>query len=335
MTITRRDMLAGAAAVGLPLVRYNLCMPAMAAEDETVPGPPVKDHPIQKLGPHVYMVEAPDGFPTPENRGMMSNVIFIVGRDGVVAIDSGASLQIAQMTIRQLRSVTNSPVVAIVNTHYHGDHWLGNHGFVEAYGKDLPIYAHAGTRKAIEGGTGVSWRDSMMRWTNQASAGTRIVPPNKDIEHGFTLSLGDATLRFHQYGTAHTPFDLAIEVPEDRIMCVGDILMDRRIANMEDGSYKGTLEAIDALIKNSKTEIWAPAHGDAGAKVLEWQRSLFEGIYDACTLAVKQGIPLEGALAVAMKDPRVSSNASETKGWANNIGKYVSIAYLEAEQAQF
>ena len=120
----------------------------------------------------------------------------------------------------------------------------------------------------------------------------RIVPPNKDIEHGFTLSLGDATLRFHQYGTAHTPFDLAIEVPEDRIMCVGDILMDRRIANMEDGSYKGTLEAIDALIKNSKTEIWAPAHGDAGAKVLEWQRSLFEGIYDACTLAVKQGIPL-------------------------------------------
>ena len=28
-------------------------------------------------------------------------------------------------------------------------------------------------------------------------------------------------------------------------------------------------------------------------------------------------------------------NTAETKGWANNIGKYVSIAYLEAEQAQF
>lgn len=337
MAITRRDVLSGvAAAGGLPLTQYDLCMPAFAADEaDVVVGPPVNDQPIQKISPHVYMVEAPDGFPTPENKGMMSNIIFVVGKDGVAVVDTGASLQIARMCIRQLRSVTKAPVVGIFNTHYHGDHWLGNHGFIEAFGKDIPIYAHAGARKAIEGGTGVSWRDSMMRWTNQASSGTRIVPPNRDVEHGFTLSLGDVTLRVHQYGVAHTPFDIAIEVPEDQAMCVGDIMMDRRIANMEDGSYKGTLEAIDALVKNSRTAVWAPAHGDAGTKVLEWQRSLFQGIYEACVDAVKQNVPLEGALAVAMKDPRVSSKAEETKGWANNIGKYVSIAYLEAEQAQF
>jgi glyoxylase-like metal-dependent hydrolase (beta-lactamase superfamily II) len=175
----------------------------------------------------------------------------------------------------------------------------------------------------------------MLKWTNDATVGTRIVPPNKDIDHGFTVSLGDATLRLHHYGTAHTPFDIAVEVVEDHVMCVGDIMMDRRIANMEDGSYKGTLEAINLLIKNSKTQVWVPAHGDAGVKVLEWQRSLFEGIYESCVEAVKQNIPLEGALAVAMKDPRVSSKAAETKGWDRNIGKYVSIAYLEVEQAQF
>ena len=336
MAITRRGVLIGAAAAGgLPVAQYDLCLPAFAADEDTVIGPPVKDQPIQKLGAHVYMVEAPDGFPTPENQGLMSNIIFVVGKEGVVVVDSGASLQIARMSIRQLRTITKAPVVGVVNTHYHGDHWLGNHGFVEAYGKDIPIYAHAGTRKAIEGGTGTSWRDSMLKWTNQASSGTRIIPPGKDVDHGFILSLGDATLRFHHYGAAHTPFDIAIEVPEDQIMCVGDIMMDRRIANMDDGSYKGTFDAIDALIRNSKTTVWAPAHGDAGAKVLEWQRSLFQGIYEACTKAVKQGIPLEGALAVAMKDPRVSGKAAETKGWANNIGKYVSIAYLEAEQAQF
>jgi len=336
MSITRRKALSGVAAAGaLPLASYNLCLPAFAADDDVVVGPPVKDQPIQKISPHVFMVEAPDGFPTPENQGLMSNIVFMIGKDGVVVVDSGASLQIAQMSIRQLRTITKAPVIGVVNTHYHGDHWLGNHGFVETFGKDVPIYAHSGTRKAIEGGTGTSWRDAMLKWTNQASSGTRIVPPNKDVGHGFTLSIGDATLRFHQYGTAHTPFDIAIEVPEDGVMCVGDIMMDRRIANMEDGSYKGTLEAIDSLIRNSKTAIWVPAHGDAGAKVLEWQRSLFQGIYEACTEAVKQGVPLEGALAVAMKDPRVSAKAQETKGWANNIGKYVSIAYLEAEQAQF
>ncbi|HMN73414.1 MAG TPA: MBL fold metallo-hydrolase [Rhodoblastus sp.] len=336
MAITRRGVLAGAAAAGgLPLTQYNLCMPALAGDDDVILGPPVKDQPIRKLSEHVYMVEAPDGFPTPENQGLMSNIVFIVGKEGVVVIDSGASLQIARMSIRQLQTVTKAPVVGVFNTHYHGDHWLGNHGFVEAYGASIPIYAMAGTRTAIEGGTGTSWRDAMLKWTNQASSGTRIIPPGKDIDHGFTLSLGGATLRIHHYGTAHTPFDVAIEVPEDQVMCVGDIMMDRRIANMEDGSYQGTLDAIDALIRNSKTAAWVPGHGDAGAKVLDWQRSLFQGIYEACTKAVKQGVPLEGALAVAMKDPRVADKAAETKGWASNIGKYVSIAYLEAEQAQF
>ncbi len=337
MRLTRRAMVTGAALTGCS-IPYNLRMPeAYAAGDDEmrVKGPPVKDQPLQKISPHVLMVEAPDGFPTPENQGMMSNIIFVVGKEGVVVIDSGASFQIADMAIRQLRRKTKTPVIAIVNTHYHGDHWLGNHGFVEAYGRDIPIYAHAGTRKAIEGGTGISWRDSMLRWTNDATAGTRIIPPNKDVEHGLAISLGDATLKVHHYGTAHTPFDIAIEVPEDRVMCVGDIMMDRRIANMEDGSYQGTLEAIDSLVKNSRAEIWAPAHGDAGTKVLEWQRSLFQGIFESCVEAVKKNIPLEGALAVAMKDPRVSSKADETKGWDRNIGKYVSIAYLEAEQAQF
>ncbi|MDE2362916.1 MAG: MBL fold metallo-hydrolase [Hyphomicrobiales bacterium] len=338
MTITRRHAMAATAAAATSALSYNLCMPtAYAAGDSdfVIKGPPVKDQPIQKLSPHVYMVEAPDGFPTPENQGLMSNVVFVVGQDGVVVVDTGASVQIAEMAIRQLRSITKTPVVAILNTHYHGDHWLGNQGFVEAYGVNVPIYSHAGTRKAIEGFTGTSWRDSMLKWTNAATSGTRIVPPGKDVDHGFTLALGDATLRLHHYGTAHTPFDIAIEIPEDNVMCVGDIMMDRRIANMEDGSYQGTLDAIDKLIANSKTSIWVPAHGDAGVKVLEWQRSLFRGIYESCVKAVKQGVPLEDALAIVLQDPRVSFKAAETKGWDKNIGKYVSIAYLEAEQAQF
>lgn len=36
-----------------------------------------------------------------------------------------------------------------------------------------------------------------------------------------------------------------------------------------------------------------------------------------------------------MKDPRVASRAAETKGFDRNIGTYVSLAHLEAEQAQF
>jgi glyoxylase-like metal-dependent hydrolase (beta-lactamase superfamily II) len=330
MAITRRALTAGASAV---LMASQARAENKGAEE--VKGPPVPDLPVTEISPHVVMIHARDGFPTPENQGMMANVIFVRGRDGIIVIDTGASVQIAEMAIRDLRKMTDKPVVGIINTHYHGDHWLGNHGFVEAFGDKLPIYALEGTRKAIEGGTGQSWRESMNRWTNQATAGTRIVAPNKDVKHGDTMSLGDVTLRLHHYGVAHTPDDLAVEIVEDGVMCVGDILMDRRIANMEEGSYKGTLETIDKLVANSKTKIWAPQHGVPGPNVVEWQRSLFQGIYEGCVQAVKDNVPLEGAAALVMKDPRVASKAKETAGWDRNIGKYISIAYLEAEQAQF
>lgn len=336
---TRRGWMLGAAgAVGLTALgpRFASALAETATElDAFLRGPDVPDQPLKQISPHVFMIQAPDGFPTPDNRGLMSNVTFVIGDEGVIVVDSGASAQIATMSIRQLRRRTPLPVLGVINTHYHGDHWLGNDGFVAAFGQELPLYAHAGTRRAIEGQTGKFWRDSMLKWTNEATLGTRIVPPNRDIDHGFMLNPGGVALRMHHYGTAHTPSDIMVEVVEDRVMCVGDVLMDRRIANMDDGSYQGTFATLDALAQDSRTAVWLPAHGDAGPGVLHWHRELFEGIYQSCVEAVKRDIPLEGALAFAMKDARVSSRAAETRGWERNIGKYVSIAYLEAEQAQF
>ena len=336
----RRQFLAGAALATTAVAAARLvdwrAVGALAAEVETfLKGPPVPDQPVRRISQHVYLIPSPDGFPTPENQGMMANVTFVVGEKGVIVVDSGASLQIGEMAIRQLRAVTDKPVVGIVNTHYHGDHWLGNHAFVEAYGMDLPRYAHPETREAILGLHGSFWLTSMVKWTNQASAGTRIVPPDHDVGHGDTLSLGDVQLRMHHYGRAHTPADISVEVVEDGVMCVGDILMDRRIANMDDGSYRGTFETMDALRTNSDTRIWLPGHGVPGPGVIAWQRELFEGIYETCAEAVRAGVPMEEAKAAVLRDPRVASRAAETKGWSSNIGKYISLAYLEAEQADF
>jgi glyoxylase-like metal-dependent hydrolase (beta-lactamase superfamily II) len=329
--VSRRRFLGRGGAAALAPLALSGPRRARAADR----GPPVKDHPVARVSEHVFVVRSPDGFPTPANQGMMANVTFIVGRAGVLVFDSGGSVQIGEMAIRALRTVTGGPVVGVVNSHYHGDHWLGNHAFRDAYGTDLPFYALAGARKAIEGAEGTSWLEAMERWTDGATAGTSIVPPTVDLAHGSTLSLGDVTLRMHHHGVAHTPWDLCMEVVEDRVMCAGDVLMDRRIANIEDGSYLGTFRTLDALAADSETRIWLPAHGEPGPGVLGWHRDLFEGIYESCLAAVRAGKPLEEAKAEALNDPRVASRAAETDGWASNIGKYVSLAYLEAEQEAF
>ena len=198
----RRQLLWASAAIGGAALWPEARLLAQQAQD-FIEGPPVADIPAQKLSPHVWMIYSPDGFPTPENRGMMANVIFVVTTAGVVVIDSGASLQIGQMAIRMIRKVTDKPVVAVFNSHYHGDHWLGNHAFVKTYGDKLPIYALPSTIEKLKGAEGNLWRSLMERWTNQSTLGTQVVLPNTPVQHGQAIQIGDVTFCMHHYGTAH------------------------------------------------------------------------------------------------------------------------------------
>lgn len=309
---------------------------AFAADlSDFVKGPPVPDIPPIQLSEHVWMIYSEDVFPTPQNKGMMCNITFVVTDDGVVVLDSGGSLQIGEMAIRMIRSVTDKPVVAIFVSHYHGDHWLGNHAFVNEFGSDLPIYAHAHTRREIEGVQGDLWRSLMERWTEGATLGTRVIAPNRETHHGDEFRFGNVVLRMHHYGVAHTPSDICMQVVNDRLTYVGDVAMERRIANMDDGSFPGSIDYIDTLMTEAASDIWIPGHGIAGKGLLEWNRELFAGIYENCVAAVEAMEGMDAARERVLADPRVADKAEETRGWDSNIGRYISLAYLEAEQASF
>jgi glyoxylase-like metal-dependent hydrolase (beta-lactamase superfamily II) len=295
---------------------------------EFIEGPPVSDVAPEQLSPHVWMVYAKDGFPNQANQGLMASVIFVVTRKGVVVLDTGASLQIGQMAIRMIKTVTPLPVIAVFNSHYHGDHWLGNHAFAEAFGQDLPIHALAHTRDQIAGHEGSLWRSLMERWTNQATLGTKVVAPNQVVEHGQVIKL-------HHYGRAHTPSDLCFEIVQDRLTYVGDIAMANRIANIDDGSYPGTFRYYDALKKAAGEQLWVPGHGRGSKDLLDTYGSFMKGIWEPCVQAVKEGIALDGAKDRVLKDPRVASRAKTMDGFDSNIGKYTSLAYLEAEKEAF
>lgn len=305
-----------------------------AAEQLVIAGPKVPDIAATRLAENVYCVVSPWGFPSVENQGMMSNVTFVTTRKGVVVIDSGASKQIGEMALRQIRKVTDAPVVAVINTHYHGDHWLGNHAFVES-NPDIPIYAHEKTASAIKTGQGQFWSHLMERATGNATLGTVVTPPNKTVVHGDVLDFGNTKIKVHFYGTAHTPSDISLELVGQSIVHVGDVAMDNRIAFMDDGSFRGTFKNYDALEAAVPGALWIPAHGHPGKQVLVHNRELFEGIYQSAERAVKEFAGPNAAKDYALSDPRVQKYAKVTKGFDENIGKYSSLAYLEAESASF
>ncbi len=325
----RRLIGAGALALLSPAL-YALSPPAIPLE-----GAPIPDMPAVQISPHVWSIYTPHGEPTPENHGMISNVTFVVTSAGVVVLDTGGSLQIGRMALRQIKKVTDKPVIALINTHFHGDHWLGNHAFVEAYGNELPIYALADATRFIRSPDGQQWLELMARWTNHASAGTRAVAPNAEVRHGQTLAFGDVHLTMHFYGRAHTIADLSVEVVEDKLTFVGDIAMTDRIGTFDEGSYPGTLHYFAELKKSAGNQLWLPAHGVASRDLLDTYGAFMAGIWEQCLDAVKQGKTETEAKALVLADPRVAVRAKTMQGFASGIGKYISLAYLEAEKEAF
>ncbi len=70
----------------------------------------------------------------------LSNQSFIEGPDGVIAIDTGESNEEMAAALRELRTRTQTPVVAVMYTHFH--YVTGTRAIFTEAGRDLPVYGH-------------------------------------------------------------------------------------------------------------------------------------------------------------------------------------------------
>ena len=126
-----------------------------------------------------------------------------------------------------------------------------------------------------------------------------------------------------------------MQVVEEQLTHVGDIAMGNRIANMDEGSYAGTLRTYDKLAAALGPQQWVPGHGQSSRELLQRYGRFLRGIWEPCLQAVKDSQTEEQAKARVLADPRVVERAATMEGFASNIGKYISLAYLEAEKEAF
>jgi alkyl sulfatase BDS1-like metallo-beta-lactamase superfamily hydrolase len=70
----------------------------------------------------------------------LSNQTFVEGPEGVIAIDTGESVEEMRAALKHLAGVCDRPVVAVMYTHFH--YVGGTRAVLETFGADIPIYAH-------------------------------------------------------------------------------------------------------------------------------------------------------------------------------------------------
>lgn len=285
----------------------------------------------EQIAPGVYVIHGPTELPSPSNQGFMNNPAFIVTDAGVVVIDPGSSVQVGEMVLARIGRITDKPVLAVFNTHVHGDHWLGNQAIRARY-PDVPIYGHERVGPRVLAGAGAEWVQLMLRLTDNATAGTGIVKPDHPVKDGDTLSIGGLTYRVMNNDKAHTDTDIMLHVPELGLVFLGDNAGHGRILRLEGGSFAGNITALENALATGAT-VFVPGHGPSGGpEVAQRYRDYLDTLY----ATVRQGF--DDGLSDFEIRPLLMPSLEPWQQWAGfdiELGRHISGAYLEAEAAAF
>lgn len=257
------------------------------AADEAFPVVQGNSYKFEKVAEGVYYATA-----LPRTNGNGSNNVVIVNDRDLVLVDDGTTPAAARAFLEDIKLISNKPVSAVVNTHFHYDHTDGN----SVFAPEVQIIAHEYVRTAIltfnvlerePFKTSQSTRlpplianlrqqiaaekDSALKSQltkdlasaeelNQQLKEIKPTPPNVTYSSKMTLHKGDREIQLLFLGRGHTGGDTFVYLPRERIVCTGDMDEGNRVAYMGDAFFDEWIASLEAL-KKLDFALVLPGHG--------------------------------------------------------------------------
>lgn len=281
---------------------------------------------IEKINDRVYALLGPVGVPSPQNQGYMVNSVVIVGEQGAIVVDTGFTDAIGRHLRAAVARITDKPVTHVINTHHHGDHHLGNTAFEGA-----EIISSEQGRELVEA-TEAEWISLVENLTEMKFPDTRAVPAERTVpeDNRVEVELAGVPVVLWVPTGSHTPGDLMVVLPQDRVLIAGDILVNEMMPNFRDGHVKswiGTLEQIT----QADVDVIVPGHGPlmkpADAAAMHRRMADF---YAGVEAGFKEGLqPFE------IRERLDLSAWRELAHFEDMMGGNISRTYLQVEEENF
>ena len=254
-----------------------------------------------------------------------SNALVIVNDEDVVIVDSHVTPSKARDLIASIPAITDKPVTALINSHYHWDHAHGNQEFA-----DIPIIGHDYTRMKMA--TGAHEEPTYLRglagnaatlerlageieaaeddeeregleayramFAAHAADFDEIVPlpPDVTMNEKMTLFRGGREIQVIFLGRAHTGGDVVVYFPQDKLVFTGDILFGGP-SFLGDGyvdDWPQTLENLKAL----DFDIVVPGHGPPMTDLspIEKSQDYYRALWERTAAMHASGVSVEEAI---------------------------------------
>lgn len=250
-----------------------------------------------QVSPSAWYVEGASALGTPANRNFISNAGFVVTASGVVVIDALGSPQLARDLMAEVRRVTGKTVTHVIVTHYHADHVYGLQEFQRAGAR---IIAHRAALEYLNSEQAqarlVASRTELAPWID---VHTRLVPADEWVDARRELVIGGVRLVLLPVGPAHTPEDLVVYLPAEKVLFAGDIVFRGRlpfVGQAKSGEWikaLSTLLALDAIVT-------VPGHGPASRDAradMELTRDYLSYLRETMGKAAREMEPFDEAYA--------------------------------------
>jgi len=327
--VSRRRFLAQTSCFGAFYALARLIpLPALAEAvgvDSRVSREPVVDKgfaSVRKVGNGLY---ATISDPT-KGTTTLCNGGFVVGRDGALMIEGFTTPAGASFQMDALRMVSQAPVQAALDTHYHFDHSMGN-AFYGAQG--VPLWAHAtAARRIVDSYTPLQGADkaavlgpfekrvkdaksqaerdhaqgdlNAMTGVFQLANSAMLALPNHPLDPAklpTTIDLGGVSAVLESY-PGHSGTDIIVRVPEQNVVYTGDLLFSGwyPVCFDEQATVSGWRATLAKFAAFDKDTLFVPGHGQiCGQEGIASIREVFDDIATQAERMYRAGIPAEEA----------------------------------------
>jgi glyoxylase-like metal-dependent hydrolase (beta-lactamase superfamily II) len=205
---------------------------------------------LHEVGEGVWAAIVDDDLPA------VGNAAIVDLGDATLVFDTTLSLELAERLREDARRLTGRDPSILANSHWHGDHMLGNQAFT-----GLRIVSTQRTKELIEtvGAERLEANKAAFREESPELLAIILTPPTETFDE--VLDLGRAELL--TYGGGHTESDAVLWVADAGVLLAADLVVIDSHAWVGDGDVPTWRLILDRLAELDPAAI-VPGHGPVG-----------------------------------------------------------------------
>ena len=274
----------------------------------------------------VYMLQGLTGELSSGNLGRVGNAGFIVGRQGVMAIDTGTSFLHGQALLDAIAQVTSRPVRQVLLTQARQEFIFGAAAY-QARGIEVHMQRRAAALMAARCESCLKTLRAELG--DDAMRGTRVPKPDVLFDDTHVLdTIGRPVLVTHP-GLANGPGSASALDTRTGSLFAGGLLDNRRIPDVQDSDMAQWRQAISAL-RTLNIETIVPGHGKAGGREVAVANDRYLAQLEArCAVLLKAGAALS-----AVPDAAELPEFSRWDQYDNIHRRNASVVFLRLERQQ-